>query len=180
MDRIEHMRSYFARPGHDELDVVTFASTTLRLQQQAIRKQLDEAGFAPAALMKILEVDALGAPEAAVDAPVIACVNGSKWIARCECGGIEFVDFDLALFMCCSCWNAAHGHAWRTVALPDDVTKAAVESVLLARPDEETRSWASTETVVQLVAQNVAHGVPVPLEDAAVVEAITAEAGVVV
>lgn len=95
--------------------------------------------------------------DALTDAPVPAEVNAGRWIARCECGGAEYVDLTTLLFMCCSCWNAGHGHQWRTVELPPD--PPAVEAALVARPDARNRNWRRPETVDDLLAENATHGV---------------------
>lgn len=176
------MRSYFAAPGH-EVDVVSFAGAILARQKRAIERQGAELGFLPAAALTLLDI-VLGDPAEPRGAPVLAYVNNSKWLAACECGGVEFVDWERPLFMCCSCWNAGVDHAWRALLLPGaEVTEGdvvalaraefavladaaaapgsardAIEAALLSRKPAN-RNWHPGETVADLVAENEAHGV---------------------
>lgn len=106
--------------------------------------------------------------------PLVARVNRGLWIASCDCGaprdklptpgGVVFLDrpfiWDLR------CQNGGTGRGWRPVRLPPPDVIAAVEAVLLCRPRVEDRNWEPDETMTDLLAQNRAHGDPVPNLDA--------------
>lgn len=178
-DRIETMRSFFVARGH-EVDPVMFAEGQLRMVKRAVRDQLRDLGIVPASKDALLKA-VLGDPNEPVDAPVSAHVNRGRWIAECECGGAEVVDPVTRLFMCASCFNAPHEYRWRLVELPDPVTTQVIEAALVMRPELRTRNWRSEESVANLIAENVEHGlmkvgdeirieatpgtVPVPVED---------------
>lgn len=153
-DVIHSMRTYFKRADQKPIDSITFAEFTLRqVQTQAARQS--SSGIL-SIVAEALGAIRLGDPmRPMVGSPVIAYINAGRWLARCECGGCEFVDLEQPLFMCCSCWNAGVGHRWRVVRLPR--ARAEIEAVLLARP-KENRHFADGDTVEQLRALNVAHG----------------------
>lgn len=174
-DAIWHMRSYFSAPDH-AVDAVTFANAYLRIRKRDAARQIADLGFVSAPLLRALDVD-LGDPSTPSAFAVTAYVSGGVWIAKCECGGAEFVDFDLPLFMCSSCWNEDDGHAWRSVDLPKPIVRAAVEAVLLARPAERTRSWYVGQVVADLVFENEEHTIERGIEEAALT-AVNAEEGV--
>src|SRR5206468_9089398 len=112
---IYSMRSYFGRPGQEPIDSVTFATGVLRVIQREVREQIERLGFSAAERIKLLELR-LGDPaRPAIGRALPAYVNGGEWKVKCECGGVEYADLELRLFMCCSCWNAVDGHAWRPV-----------------------------------------------------------------
>jgi len=154
-ERIETMRTAFI--GRSEVEPVMFAEGVLRRSKAAIEAQLREIGWVPKDRLSVLSIE-LGDPGDPVDAPVPAQVDAGRWIARCECGGAEHVDLETKLFMCGSCFNAAHAHRWRLVELPDARTITVVETVLLKRPERTTRNWKADESVAELIAENVAHG----------------------
>lgn len=79
-----------------------------------------------------------------------------RWIAKCECGGAEYVSFKSLVFMCCSCWNADHKHNWRRVELPKQ--RKAIEKTLEARPGKN-QHYRVGESVDDLVRENMEHGV---------------------
>lgn len=100
--------------------------------------------------------------------PLYGYVNAGKWIYACECGarglpspgGVVFMGYRFG--WCPRCLNASTGRGWRPVVLPDDSTRRRIESVLLCRPDLATRNWEPSETVTDLVNQNLEHGDPIP------------------
>jgi hypothetical protein len=157
VDRIETMRTAFTARGHAPVEPVMFAEGVLRRKKAQLEQQLREVGWIPADMVGILDV-VLGDPNDPADAPLVALVNGGRWIAQCECGGAEHVDPETRLFMCGSCFNAEVGHRWRTVELPDAQTMRIVEVALLMRPEQDTRNWQADESVADLIAENVAHG----------------------
>lgn len=153
------MRTKFASAGHTPVTPVSFAAGHLRSQKAAITTQLRTVGFVPKEVLDLLEVELGDASDPVTDTPVAAIVNAGRWIAICDaCGGAEYVDPEMPLLMCASCWNAAHGHQWRTVVLPDETTRVGVEEALLKRP-VANRNWQPTETVADLLAENAANGV---------------------
>lgn len=108
--------------------------------------------------------------------PLVARVNHGQWIASCDCGapllplvptpgGVVF--FDRPLVWCMRCRNGGTGRGWRPVQLPAAGLRDAIEAVLVLRPDVTARNWEPGETVAELVAENLAHGVPVPRVEAA-------------
>lgn len=94
------------------------------------------------------------------DAPAVAVVNWGRWIVHCpSCRSAQIGDPTRALFFCVDCLNAAIENRLRRVAYPtvDDVV--VIERLLLPR-GEENRNWEG-ESLVELEAENVMHGVPV-------------------
>lgn len=104
----------------------------------------------------------------ATAAPLVARVNHGVWIAPCPCGargtpspgGVVF--FDTPLVCCARCGNQGVGGGWRRVEIPPENERALIEMVLLCRPNVEDRNWEPGESVADLIAQNAAHGDPVP------------------
>lgn len=158
-ERIHTVRSAFASPGH-VVDAVGFARGMLRSSRAAVARQVAEAGFAPAGAIGCLDVEELADPDEgtlAEDRPVSAYVNAGRWLAKCECGGCEYVDLEQLVFMCCNCWNAEVGHRWRPIVIPKQ--RVAIERLLLKRPDGATRNWRPGETIADLARENREHGV---------------------
>ena len=78
----------------------------------------------------------------------------ARWIAACpDCKGSEYVWLSQPRFLCCGCANRSIGGKWRPVQMPPD--RRAVERLLLARPDPNTRVWYAGESIEQLEAENV-------------------------
>ena len=104
----------------------------------------------------------------ATAAPLTARVNHGRWIASCDCGmpGLPrpgcLVDLSEPLAWCVRCGNQAVGRGWRPVTIPPESLRRKIEAVLLCRPRPEHRNWEPTESVADLLAQNVEHGDPVP------------------
>jgi hypothetical protein len=59
-------------------------------------------------------------------------------------------------FYCWTCYNASLDNRLRPMTWPDDI--AAIVDTLMQRP-QQNRNWIPGETLVQLQAENVAHGV---------------------
>jgi hypothetical protein len=91
------------------------------------------------------------------DEPLPARVYRGQWIVDCTCNGAAYVWLDVPLTWCACCGNRYCGGRWRRVALPPE--RAAIERMLLLRPDAANRNWQPGETVADLVAENAAHGV---------------------
>ena len=93
-----------------------------------------------------------------------AVVNHGRWVVACpSCSSAQLADPDDPRFFCDRCANADHGGGWARVQFPKPAELAAIEAVLAARPSDEYRNWSPPETVADLVVENEAHGVPVPL-----------------
>ena len=167
-DRIESMATKYS-DGHGPVNAIAFARGVLRGKQARVRQQLRQVGWVPNESLALLAVE-LGDPNAPVDAPREAFVEGGRWLVQCECGGADDVDLGSLLWMCGSCFNSAHGHQWRKVLLPDTRTRQIVERALLMRPNARTRTWRSDENVAELFAENVANGL-MKIGDEIVIEA---------
>lgn len=92
-------------------------------------------------------------------APVVV-VDGSRWLALCPgcyCAGAERVSFSSRLFFCCECRNAEWDHDLLTVPVPDN--RLEIEAALLKRSSWRVRAWRPGESVADLKAQNLMHGV---------------------
>lgn len=87
------------------------------------------------------------------DNPIVAYINHGRWIAKCECGGAEYV-WEEELFMCQSCWNASHKHQNRHTTFPKE--RKAIETILEVRP-LPNRNWLPNETMALLIAENEEH-----------------------
>lgn len=79
---------------------------------------------------------------------VYAYVNRNRWVGDCLCNGAELVEPGHRM-VCGSC-GAEH-----TVVFPE--TKPEIESVLSVRP-VNNRNWSLHETVAELEAENIEHG----------------------
>ena len=82
---------------------------------------------------------------------VLAYVNHGRWVADCVCNGAEIVGPGLEM-LCGSCG------ARNTVKFPGPSTRDKIESVLLQR-EPLRQNWYTDETVDELVAQNIEHGI---------------------
>lgn len=95
-------------------------------------------------------------------APLVARVYQDAWIVDCpDCGGAEFYWRDSPRMFCLSCGNAAVGGKWRPATLPDEA--AQIERVLDKRPLRASRNWTPWETVAELEAENIIHGINNPV-----------------
>ena len=105
---------------------------------------------------KLAERHALGERYGVHDSPIVlhARVDGNEWIVQCECGAGNAIDpsWD-PVFACCFGCGAIH----RSILLPKRWD--AIEQELLKRPQPSTRFWFPHETVDDLIAENIAHGV---------------------
>ena len=85
-----------------------------------------------------------------------AIVNHNRWIAICECGGAEVADPSDRRMYCFSCFNILNDGYTREVEFPR--RWKAIEHRLKERPEPLNRNWILGETLKDLEAQNVAHG----------------------
>lgn len=89
---------------------------------------------------------------------VTARVYSGRWIVDCPvCNGAERLDFDSPAWRCCYCW-AEHEVRWPSRELASGIVR-----LLSMRPVPMTRNWFPHETLHDLLAENVEHGVG-PLE----------------
>ena len=85
-----------------------------------------------------------------------AVVNHGRWIVRCPwCSGAQNASREDRRVFCCNCGNAAVKGQWIPVIWPKNW--AAIERVLLDRPDPDTRNWERHETLDELIAENTEH-----------------------
>ena len=87
-------------------------------------------------------------PNALADAqgrPVVAFINDNRWMARCECGGLEVVDPEKPddWFFCLRCYNHVEGGYPRPVHFPDPEKQAEIEVALMVSDDPLWRNWSS-------------------------------------
>jgi hypothetical protein len=105
-------------------------------------------------------LDATPPAEGLSSSSVAASISGSCWLCVCpDCGGAELVNFDDLRFFCCACRNRKTRAKPRPVVVPDELERAAIETVLLERPDPRTRNWSPGESVADLEAENQEAGI---------------------
>lgn len=83
--------------------------------------------------------------------------RGGSWIADCVtryCGSALLVTRG-DVFDCGNC-GRRYPIAW-----PTEAAQAEIEAILALRPDPRTRNWNPGETPVDLLMENLVHGVPV-------------------
>ena len=96
----------------------------------------------------------------AVGISLAVFVGGGRWLVQCPVDmSAQYASRLDHRFFCGECSNAAHGGRWITVTWPP--VPADIEAVLIPRP-RQNQHWFQPETVQQLIAENDAHGVPVP------------------
>lgn len=98
---------------------------------------------------------------------VIAEVIRGNWVARCPyCPSAIFVDPGHA-FYCPSCAMAGNNYQAMSVIWPSDKDRAAIEWLLIQRPNPRTRNWLPMdgETLDTLKLENLQNGHPHELPD---------------
>ena len=76
-----------------------------------------------------------------------AYINGGRWLARCECGNVDYVTPDDPIFYCFICGNQAQSGRARPVVFPKNRKK--IEAALLARPvRDETYQALPTQSAL--------------------------------
>ena len=80
--------------------------------------------------------------------------NWGRWVADCAwCDSAEQLVPFTAGFRCVDC-------GWSTdVVWPPPDMVAGIERLLLMRPNRKNQNWLPTETLEDLVAENVTHGI---------------------
>jgi hypothetical protein len=105
--------------------------------------------------------------------PVNAFILDGRWVARCECGGQEVVDWQAPLFTCLNpvCLNGPNEYYPRPVIFPSVQEHRELSEVLLARPNPINRNWdrdgvvyGKSESIDDLRAENEARGYPPAVE----------------
>ncbi|MBI5964944.1 MAG: hypothetical protein HY863_15805 [Chloroflexi bacterium] len=76
--------------------------------------------------------------EGMIGEPVKAEINHGQWLAFCECGGAESVDYDEPIFYCFHCGNQSTNGRPRPVEFPAAEIREEIERLLLERPVDET------------------------------------------
>ncbi len=90
---------------------------------------------------------------------VYAYVNHGRWVVDCPwCSGAEFA-FEEGAFFCESCRNAGAGGKPIRALFP--ATRQAIERALDGRP-VQNRNWRPGESLQQLRAENIEHGLENP------------------
>lgn len=101
----------------------------------------------------VISMANLGA-SVAPQASVQVSVNHGRWVVDCpDCAGAQLACRTDRRFMCNECGNVVIGGLWRTVDWPDDST--GIEKALSPRPPAN-QNWVSSETVEDLLAENLA------------------------
>lgn len=77
--------------------------------------------------------------------PVTAEIDYGRWIAKCECGGAEYVSPKHPLFFCFSCGNEQFGGKARNVIFPSNSERSKIEAALLEREQNEHSNDAATQ-----------------------------------
>ena len=117
LSRIITARDYAARDG----------VATVR---ERIKKLAQTIGRNNPALFAHLDAKAQGFA-------VFAEIDFGQWIARCACGGCEFVDVSEPIFFCFGCGNRENGGFLRPVVFPKNIKK--IEALVLERPVDDLR-----------------------------------------
>lgn len=86
--------------------------------------------------------------------PIPAYINHNRWVADCPiCNGAELASPESPFFRCANCGFEAG------VQFP--ANRQGIEAVLAHRPHLLNRNWRPGESIADLRAENIGHGVPV-------------------
>ncbi len=82
----------------------------------------------------------------------VAYVNHGRWVVDCntDCHGAGLTSPTFNVSVCFDC-----GTVYTNIVFPDNA--AAIEAVLLKRPDMVHRNWSRPETIELLETENVTH-----------------------
>ena len=86
--------------------------------------------------------------------PIYAYINHGIWVLLCECMAGVYVHPEWPEARCMGC-----GAVYTNVQVPGIVERVMIEEALLKRPLSANRNWRTGETVADLEAENVLHGV---------------------
>lgn len=89
-------------------------------------------------------------------------VDRGRWIVICPraevgCGGATMMDVEEPYYVCVECGSPENQGFPYQVVFPRARVK--IEEVLLWRPDKRTQNWHGNESVADLQAENIEHGV---------------------
>ena len=84
-------------------------------------------------------------------------VNLGQWVMNCACNNAPSVSFEWDLACCLEC-----GAIYRSLSVPRE--RSRIELVLTKRA-RRGRNWDATETLSDLIDQNLQHGDPIPSGD---------------
>ena len=119
-----------------------------------------EAGLDPDAMDS--PFDESGEPLVADGEDFALTVNWGKWIVQCaSCDGYLAVRKCEPLTICFACWHDGDIRFRRVVWPGDETYVAKMERVLLQRP-RPNQNWDGSETLDELIQENLDHGAPVP------------------
>jgi hypothetical protein len=102
--------------------------------------------FVTLMLMRMAHPEHIGAMKGKpTGRPVLAFVNDNRWMARCECGGIEVVDPlpGEDWFYCLKCFNYVEEGRPRPVFFPKDSAREEIETALMISGDPLWRNWSA-------------------------------------
>ena len=92
--------------------------------------------------------------------PYSVRIEHGRWLADCaNCPGAENVTADDPVMFCFSCGNSHLAGKLAPLQFPDMNTRHAIERILDKRP-RQNQNWTFAETVADLAADNIAHGLP--------------------
>ena len=83
-------------------------------------------------------------------------IAGGKWLIRCECRNAPSVHPEWKTARCMEC-----GAVYRDIEMPANASE--IEAVLVVRPHPANRAWLWPESVEDLRAENIAHGLEKPV-----------------
>lgn len=92
------------------------------------------------------------------NAPALhAWICASDWVVTCDiCREQVVIDYG-EIYFCPNCLNAGHDGRARVVKFPND--RAAIEGLLVLRPNPNNRNWLPHETIDDLKKENAEHGI---------------------
>lgn len=93
-------------------------------------------------------------PVEEVSDAMAAHVGAGAWRVRCLCGEAPPADPEWQLACCSGC-----GRIYTHVEFPAEIDE--IERLLSLRPNQATRNWQLPETIADLYAENLGHGVRV-------------------
>lgn len=81
--------------------------------------------------------------------PVDAFIDYGRWLAQCECGGVEYVTPKDPIFFCFRCGNAATYGVARPVNFPSQAEIVEIEKALFARDVDEPDGIEPTQAAMR-------------------------------
>lgn len=121
-----------------------------RRQMLGIVSEAEYAEFQAFSISSIAKKTGLTITLHESDEPILPYINEGRWVALCVCQSGMAADPDSPVLRCLEC-----GAVYRNVIYPKHVER--IESVLLERPHAVKRNWLPTETLDELLAQNIEH-----------------------